>query len=129
MLQHNNYKQALGIIQAQEEEHLKGFARRESAEDPALPLQIELHWQENGHFKDLHCTRLLSIKHLEGFDFANNKYFCIGIPVHMEEPMIDGVELEHFDDPNTDSEIKEEDVEDEIDAEINVALSVIVDND
>ncbi|KAE9389219.1 hypothetical protein BT96DRAFT_792378, partial [Gymnopus androsaceus JB14] len=74
----------LFMYMAMEVEQLKGFARRAYAEDPALALQIELHWQEHGCFNDLHRRRLLSIKHLESFHFANNKHFSIGTPVHKE---------------------------------------------
>lgn len=111
-----------------EEERLKSFAKAVEAEDPALSLQIMLHWVERGRFNNLHRKKLLSIKKLEGFDFSNNKYFSVGVPVRKEDPIMEDVEaLPLDDDASNGSEVEEEDISDEIDAEIDAALSIAVD--
>ncbi|KAE9389543.1 hypothetical protein BT96DRAFT_753307, partial [Gymnopus androsaceus JB14] len=50
-----------------EEQRLKAIAKDLKELDPALVLQVILHWQEHGRFNDIHLWRLLSIKRLDGF--------------------------------------------------------------
>ncbi|KAE9385731.1 hypothetical protein BT96DRAFT_751051, partial [Gymnopus androsaceus JB14] len=49
------------------EQRLKAIAKDLEELDPALALQVILHWQEHGCFNDIHHQRLLSIKRLNGF--------------------------------------------------------------
>ncbi|KAE9391456.1 hypothetical protein BT96DRAFT_1001317 [Gymnopus androsaceus JB14] len=110
-----------------EEQRLNAAAKDLEETDPALALQVILHWQEHGCFNDIHCWRLLSIKRLDGFDFSNNKYFWPGIAVAKEAP------LQGFDSPsfNNDpgSDVEEENDDNDIEGELDKALSVATDLD
>lgn len=109
-----------------EERTLKGVAKMLDDKDPALGLQVLLHWQERGRFNDLHRRRLLSIKRLQGFSPMNNRFFWPGVavkqgPVNDADPhipLVDDVDV---------SDIEEEDIEEDIDGELDVALSVAAD--
>ncbi|KAE9385346.1 hypothetical protein BT96DRAFT_1007128 [Gymnopus androsaceus JB14] len=101
-----------------EERRLKCVARKVEVNDPALALQILLHWQERGCFNDLHQLRLLSIKKLDGFAFENNKYFSPGVAVAKELPLADTVD-DWVSGSDVDSEVEEEDEVDEVDGEID----------
>ncbi|KAE9391191.1 hypothetical protein BT96DRAFT_945545 [Gymnopus androsaceus JB14] len=90
-----------------EEQRLKAIAKDLEELDPALALQVILHWKEHGRFNDIHRQRLLSIKRLDGFDFSNNKYFWPGVAVAKEAL------LQHFNSPsfndNPGGDVEEED--------------------
>ncbi|KAE9387295.1 hypothetical protein BT96DRAFT_948478 [Gymnopus androsaceus JB14] len=111
-----------------EEYRLKSISKDVEARDLALALQILLYWQERGCFNDLHRRRLLSIKRLDGFKFENNRYFSPGVAVAKEAPLsevVDGPVLVG----DAGSDVEEEDEEDEMDGEIDKALSIAVDLD
>ncbi|KAJ3729773.1 hypothetical protein C8R42DRAFT_570096 [Lentinula raphanica] len=56
--------------------------------NPALALQIRLHWKERSRYNDLHRQRLHAIKRLDGFDPTNCHHFFPGTPVGMEDVVL-----------------------------------------
>ena len=120
--------QRLFTYMRDEELLLLGMAKALEPTDPALALQLTLHWQERGRFNELHRRRLLSIKRLDGFDFSNNKYFSPGVAVAKPGFTQEAeMSVSPWLDEDPGSELEEEDDDDELDGELDVALSIALD--
>ncbi|KAE9391994.1 hypothetical protein BT96DRAFT_831189, partial [Gymnopus androsaceus JB14] len=64
-----------------EELTIRRTATELEPDNPALALQLRLHWRERSRFDSLHRSQLFAITKLRGFDHANRHYWSAGTHV------------------------------------------------